>query len=84
MNLEITTYLKDLAIGSQGYIVGYDKAFLGYMGKLLKLGLAPNTSFIVIRHHFPTLFSYIIEVNGRLIQLSQPEADALCVESLDD
>ncbi len=82
MNLEITTHLKDLCVGSKGYIVGYDKAFLGYMGKLLQLGLIPETSFTVIRHHFPDPFSYLIEVEGKLIQLSQPEADALCIESL--
>ncbi len=84
MNLEMATHLKDLAIGSQGYIVGYDKAFRGYIGRLLQLGLAPETRFIMIRPHFPDPFSYVIEVQGKLIQLSRPEADALCIETVQE
>ncbi len=78
----VTTYLRKLPIGTIGYIVGYDKIFKGYQGKLLSMGLAPGTQFIVIRQadkHWPIL----LEVRGNLIRLNQPEADALCVEEVD-
>ncbi|MGK7932217.1 MAG: FeoA family protein [Microcystaceae cyanobacterium] len=83
MDADTSTYLRDLAVSSQGYIVGYDKVFQGYIGRLLKLGLTPDTTFTVIRHHFPQPNSHLIEVNGRLIQLTPPEANALCVESIE-
>jgi ferrous iron transport protein A len=83
MNSETTTYLRDLAVSSQGCIVGYDKAFRGYIGQLLKLGLKPETTFTVIRHHFPQPHSHLIEVNGQLIHLTSPEANALCVELIE-
>lgn len=80
MNSDISTHLQDLSISSQGYIVGYDQAFRGYVGRLVKLGLTPETKFTVIRHHFPQTHAHVIEVNGRLIQLTSEEAKALCVE----
>ncbi|MGK7945800.1 MAG: FeoA family protein [Microcystaceae cyanobacterium] len=83
MNSDISTHLKDLSIHSKGYIVGYDKAFRGYIGRLLKLGLAPETEFTVILHHFPQPHFHVIEVDNQLIQLTPPEANALCVESSD-
>ncbi|MGK7958405.1 MAG: FeoA family protein [Crocosphaera sp.] len=76
------TYLKELPIGAIGYIVGYDKIFKGYQGKLLSMGLAPGTQFIVIRQASRN-WQIILEVQGNLIQLSQPEADALCIEEVD-
>ncbi len=82
MDTALITHLKDFLPGSQGYIVGYDKAFLGYMGRLWQLGLTPYTPFTFIRRGIPDSFSYLIEARGQLIQLSKPEADALCVEVL--
>lgn len=84
MNLSVITHLRDLPIGCQGYIVGYDYAFQGYIGKLLRLGLTPGTFFTVIRHRFPDPFSHLIETQGRLIQLTKPEADALCIEETEE
>jgi ferrous iron transport protein A len=76
------TYLKNLPVGAKGHIVGYDKAFRGYIGKLFSMGLKPGTEFTVIRQAF---FEYPlqIEVAGNLLNLYKPEAEALCVEELD-
>lgn len=78
----ITTYLREMATGATGYLVGYDRAYSGYIGKLLSKGLAPGTKFILIRHaclEFPLQ----LEVDGNLISLSKPEVEALCVEEVD-
>lgn len=77
------TYLHEFPVGSKGRIVGYDKVFRGYTGKLLSMGLMPGTMFTVIRHAF---FNHPlqIEVGGNLFNLRKPEADALCVEEIED
>lgn len=75
----VKTYLRELPIGTIGYIVGYDKIFRGYQGKLLSMGLTPGTQFIVIRQASKN-WPIILEVKGNLVKLTQPEADALCIE----
>lgn len=75
----VRTYLRELPVGAIAYIVGYDKVFKGYQGKLLAMGLTPGTQFIVIRQASKD-WPIILEVRGNLIQLTQPEADALCIE----
>lgn len=79
MKLKLTTYLRELPIGAKGYIVGYDKIFRGYQGKLLSMGLTPGTEFILIRQASKN-WPLMIEVRGNLIKLRKPEADALCIE----
>lgn len=78
----ITTYLTEMAVGATGCIVGYDRAYSGYTGKLLAKGLAPGTTFILIRHACSE-FPLQLEVKGNLLSLSKPEVDALCVEDID-
>jgi ferrous iron transport protein A len=78
----ITTYLTEMAVSARGYIVGYDRAYSGYIGKLLSKGLAPGTKFILIRQACSE-FPLQLEVEGNLISLSKPEVDALCVEEVD-
>ncbi len=82
MKQVVKTYLRELPIGTIGYIVGYDKIFKGYQGKLLSMGLRPGTQFIVIRQASKN-WPIILEINGNLIKLNQPEADALCIEEVD-
>lgn len=81
-NFDDSTHLRDLPVGTKGYVVGYDRAFLGYRGKLLAMGLKPGTMFTVIRHAF---FNHLveIEVQGFTLGLGKPEADALCVEPIE-
>ncbi|MBF2019301.1 MAG: ferrous iron transport protein A [Hydrococcus sp. C42_A2020_068] len=77
------TYLRDLPVGTRGRVVGYDKAFRGYIGKLLSMGLAPGTEFTAIRRSFLG-YPLQIEVGGSLLDLCKPEADALCIEAIED
>ncbi len=77
------TYLRDLPVGTRGRVVGYDRAFRGYMGKLLSMGLSPGTEFTAIRRAFLG-YPLQIEVEGSLLDLRKPEADALCVEAIED
>ncbi|MEM8779070.1 MAG: FeoA family protein [Cyanobacteria bacterium P01_G01_bin.49] len=79
MKQKLTTYLRELPIGAKGYIVGYDKIFRGYQGRLLSMGLKPGTEFILVRQASRT-WPLMIEVRGNLLKLNQPEADALCIE----
>ena len=76
----MTTYLRELPIGAKGYIVGYDKIFKGYQGKLLSMGLRPGTEFTLVAQASDN-WSVIIEIQGNLLKLNQPEADALCIEA---
>ncbi len=79
----VTTHLRDFPAGTKGYVVGYDKAFLGYQGKLLSMGLIPGQEFRVMRQASFNL-PLQIEVQGRYLNLRKQEADALCVEEADD
>ncbi len=75
----MTTYLRKLSIGAKGYIVGYDKIFKGYQGRLLSMGLRPGTEFILVAQADENR-CVIIKTQGNLLKLNQPEADALCIE----
>lgn len=85
MNIDLNTgtYLRELPVGTKGRVVGYEKAYRGYKGKLLSMGLTPGTEFIVIRHA-PLGDPVEIEVRGFKLSLRKQEADALCVEEVDD
>ncbi|MGK7875622.1 MAG: ferrous iron transport protein A [Xenococcaceae cyanobacterium] len=78
-----STYLRDMPVGFRGCVVGYEKAYRGYKGKLLSMGLTPGTEFTVIRHA-PLGDPVEIEVRGFKLSLRKQEADALCVEEVGD
>ena len=79
-DVNFSTYLRDLPVGARGYVVGFDRVFLGYTGKLLAMGLKPGTVFTVLCH----AFSHLVEIEGQgLISLQKQEADALCVEEVE-
>ncbi|NJL83884.1 MAG: ferrous iron transport protein A [Chloroflexaceae bacterium] len=75
-----STYLRDLPVGTRAYIVGYDRVFLGYCGKLLNMGLKPGTELRILRHDSAGQLVEV-EVGGLSLRLAKPEADALCVET---
>lgn len=81
METETITYLRDMARGRVGRIVGYDKALQGYKGKLLSMGLTPGTEFTLIQVS-PLGDRIEINVRGIYLTLRQPEANALVVEEL--
>lgn len=74
-------YLRDLAVGSMGRVVGYEKAARGYRGKLLAMGLTPGTEFTVTRHA-PLGDPVEILVRGFKLSLRKDEANALFVEEV--
>lgn len=83
MSIQISTYLRDMPVRTKVRIVGYDKAFRGYVGKLLSMGLTPGTEFTVLRYAFLNHLVQI-EVQGTILSLRKPEMDALCIEQVEE
>jgi ferrous iron transport protein A len=79
---EAGTYLRNLAVGGKGRIVGYERVTGGYKGRLLAMGLTPGTEFTVIRH--APLGDLEIEVGGFKVSLRRHEANVLCIEEVDE
>lgn len=78
MELTSATYIQELTAGTIACIVGYDKVYRGYEGKLRSLGLSPGTQFQVLG------FDPIeIDLGDRIIYLSRSEATALVVEAIE-
>lgn len=80
---EIKTHIKELGIGVVGVIVGYDRSYGGYKGKLNMMGLTPGTQFVVLNINSQQDTIQIM-LDNRIIKLSKPEANALCVEEMTD
>ena len=81
--MHVRTSVKELSLGSVAIIVGYDKAYGGYIGKLTARGLIPGTKFIVLES-LTQKNSVTILLPEKVIHLSKPEVDALCVEEIKD
>ncbi|MGK7898250.1 MAG: FeoA family protein [Xenococcus sp. (in: cyanobacteria)] len=79
--MDVRTSVRELFLGSVAIIVGYDKAYGGYIGKLTALGLVPGRKFIVL-DNFIQEKPVVILLSEKVIRLSKPEADALCVEEI--
>ena len=79
--MTIRTQITELEPGSVGIVVGYDRAYGGYIGKLIKMGLKPETQFIVL---CTTCAEGAVEIllKESIIKLSKSEANALCVEEI--
>jgi len=72
--------LKDLAVGDQGKVVGYEEeGGRTYRKKLLAMGLTPGTEFSVTRCA-PLGDPVEIKVRGFSLSLRKEEAAALQVE----
>ena len=81
--MKVWTNIKELPLGSVAMIIGYDKAYGGYIGKLITLGLIPGRQFIVL-DNFSKIDSVVILLPEKILELSKPEADALCVEEIQE
>ena len=81
--MQVRTNIRELSLGSVATIVGYAKAYGGYIGKLIAVGLTPGTKFIVL-DTFTQEGSVAMLLSEKVIQLSKPEADALCVEEINE
>ncbi|MBR8832907.1 MAG: ferrous iron transport protein A [Stigonema ocellatum SAG 48.90 = DSM 106950] len=71
-------YLRDLAVGCTGQVVGYQTNARSYKAKLLAMGLTPGTEFTVIRRA-PLGDPIEIQIRGFKLSLRKDEADALFV-----
>lgn len=78
--MKITTSIFELTLGSPGTILGYNRAYGGYTGKLMAKGLVPGTSFVVLNLALAEGAVQIM-LKEKIIVLSKPEANALCLNS---
>ena len=77
----MSTYLKALAVGDTGRIVGFDQAGGVYRKKLLAMGLTPGTEFSITR--FAPLGDPVeIKIRGFSLTLRKNEASVLMIEKL--
>ncbi len=77
--MHMKTRIDELSVGSIGIIVGYDSTYGGYVGKLMAMGLTPETEFVVLEI-CSTQGCVSILLQDRILNLSKPEVNALCVE----
>ncbi len=77
--MEIQISIRELSIGSVAIVVGYSRVYGGYIGKLLLKGLTPGKVFVVLD---TTLAEGCVAImlQEKILILSKPEADALCIE----
>ncbi|WP_347986208.1 FeoA family protein [Methylomonas sp. AM2-LC] len=77
----MATYLKTLAVGDSGRIIGFDQAGGVYRKKLLAMGLTPGTEFSVTR--FAPLGDPVeIKIRGFSLTLRKNEASVLLIDKL--
>lgn len=75
------TYLKTLATGDSGRIVGFDQRGGVYRKKLLAMGLTPGTEFSITRFA-PMGDPVEIKIRGFSLTLRKNEASVLLIEKL--
>ena len=71
--------IRELSIGTTAVIVGYNRVYGGYIGKLLTKGLSKGKSLVVLDKTLPEGCIQIM-LEEKIIQLSKPEAEALYVD----
>lgn len=73
--------LKDLPVGAQARVTGFNAGGGAYRRKLLALGLLPGTEFTVARIA-PLGDPVEVRVRGLAVSLRRDEASVLTVEAL--
>lgn len=77
----MSTYMKTLAVGDTGRIVGFDQTGGVYRKKLLAMGLTPGTEFSITR--FAPMGDPIeIKIRGFSLTLRKNEASVLLIEKI--
>ncbi len=79
--MRIAISIAELPIGSVAIIAGYSRVYGGYVGKLISQGLVPGTLFVVLNLDLPQGAVQIM-LKEKIITLSKPEVNALCVETI--
>jgi len=78
---DLMMMLKQLSVGDNARIAGFNPTGKAYRRKLLSMGLTPGTPFTVVRVA-PMGDPVEIRVRGSALSLRKDEADALEVEKL--
>ncbi len=77
----MSTHIKNLSVGEQGKVIGFDKTGKAYRKRLLAMGLTPGTKFSITR--FAPLGDPIeIEIRGFSLTLRKNEASMLLIDKL--
>ncbi|WP_019509452.1 FeoA family protein [Pleurocapsa sp. PCC 7319] len=79
--MKITTSIRELSLGSVAIVAGYSLVYGGYVGRLMSKGLIPGTPFILLNLSLAEGAVQIM-LQEKIITLSKPEANALCIEDL--
>ncbi len=77
----MSTFLKALAVGDRGRIVGFDQAGGVYRKKLLAMGLTPGAEFSITRFA-PMGDPVEIRIRGFSLTLRKNEASVLLIEKI--
>jgi ferrous iron transport protein A len=77
----MSTFLKSLAVGDSGRIVGFDQAGGVYRKKLLAMGLTPGAEFKITRFA-PMGDPVEIKIRGFSLTLRKNEASVLLIEKI--
>lgn len=75
------TTLREMQVGDQGRVQGFEEGGRGYRRKLLSMGLTPGVEFQVVRVA-PLGDPVEVRVRGTSVSLRKAEAEALQVERL--
>ena len=73
--------IRELCAGSTAILLGYKNVYGGYIGKLVAKGLTLGKTLTIL----DTASSegrVKVMLEGKIFDLSKPEADALCVREL--
>lgn len=81
--MKIAINISELVPGSVATVVGYSRVYGGYAGKLIAQGLLPGTYFVVLNS---TMARGAVQImlSEKILTLSKPEVNALCVETAEE
>ena len=81
--MRIAIDISELSPGSVAVVVGYSRVYGGYAGKLISQGLLPGTDFVVLSLTMPQGAVQIM-LQEKIITLSKPEVNALCIDLFEE
>lgn len=81
--MRIAINISELSPGSVAIVVGYSRVYGGYIGKLISHGLLPGKDFVVLSPAMPQGAVQIM-LQEKIITLSKPEVNALCIDLFEE
>ncbi len=79
--MKISNNIFELPVGSVGIVAGYSRTYGGYAGSLISKGLILGTRFVVLELALDRGTVQIM-IQDKIITLSKPEVNALCVDAV--